>query len=273
MDERAIWSLSRAECLAGAPFWGRCEQCADRTDLAAFCRFCDGPIEWTYGTSGGIRDWDRFQDESLATLDWSWLGPEATALVRAYAEGLLDHMRAGTGLVLVGSPGCGKTHIAVGLGLLALAHGFTTHATTFGDLLLAVRSSFEKDSGVQESDLMRTVCGVDLLILDDLAMEKPSPWAIDRLSYLVNQRYSHGRATIVTTNAHPAELERVWSERVSSRLCQSGRMISLAGVGDYRSQNKDDALSSGQHADGWHDPGQSEIRGGRGNGVLSARKP
>lgn len=229
-----LWQLSRAECLAGRPLWAACPVCADRISLDAYCRFCDQRVQHAYLTSGGIREWQRFRDKSLATLDWEWLGAESTADLRAFVTELPQPIEQGRGLLLMGGVGSGKTHIGVGLGLLALAHGYTAYATTFGDLLLAIRASFDSPSGRSEAGLMETVCGVDLLLLDDLGMEKPSSWAIDRLAYLVNGRYSNQRATVVTSNFHPARLAKLWGERVMSRLHGMCDMHSLSGVADYR---------------------------------------
>lgn len=137
----SLWQLSRQECLAGSPLWDECLTCADRTSLDDYCRFCDGIVERAYYTSGGINDWQRYRSKSLATLDWGWLGDEAAAALQAYVNHLPEHIQQGRGLLLMGGVGSGKTHIGVGLGLLALAHGYSAYATTFGELLLADRKS------------------------------------------------------------------------------------------------------------------------------------
>lgn len=230
----SLWQLNRHECVAGRPLWDECPLCADRTSLDDYCRFCDGRVEHAYYASGGIHDWQRYRSKSLDTLDWRWLGDEVATALQAYVNHLPEHIRQGRGLLLMGGVGSGKTHIGVGLGLLALALGYSAYATTFGELLLAIRSSFDSPSGRSEADLMETVCGVDLLLLDDLGMEKPSAWAIDRLAYLVNERYSQQHATIVTSNFHPARLAHQWGERVVSRLLGTCTLLSVAHVADYR---------------------------------------
>lgn len=232
------WHLNRKECLAGRPLWPDCPTCADRTDLDTYCRFCDGTVERLYYASGGIHGWRRYERASLATLDWRWLGPALTEGIQCYADLLPAHIENGAGALLVGGVGCGKTHISVGLGLVALAHGYSVYATTFGELLLAIRASFDEAARQSEAALMQAICSVDLLILDDLGMEKPSPWAVDRLAYVINSRYSANRATLVTSNYAPERLAHMWGERVMSSLYSTSQTISLAGVRDYRMHHR-----------------------------------
>jgi hypothetical protein len=233
MSSERPWRWSRAECLAGRARWAECPLCADRTDAADYCRFCDGVVESAYLASGGLHAWRRYAGKSLASLDWGWLGPQATAAVRACAEGLPHALDRGMGVLLLGGPGSGKTHLAVGLGLVALAHGYGVHATTFGDILLSLRAGFD-DARSREAEQMARFCSVDLLILDDLGFEKPSAWAIERLAYLLNRRYADQRATLVTSGFHPAWLDQVWGEAVMSRLYTTCHFLVLTGVGDYR---------------------------------------
>jgi hypothetical protein len=226
------WQWSRAECLAGRALWADCPVCAERHDLDAYCRLCDAAVERAYDESGGLRRWRRYADQSLATLDWGWLGREA-ATVRAVAEALPAAIERGEGLLLAGGAGCGKTHIAVGLGLVTLAHGYTVYAATFGDVLLSLRAGFD-DGCASEAAEMERLCTTDLLILDDLGFEKPSAWSIDRLAYLFNRRYSEQRSTLVTTGFHPSCLDEMWGETVMGRLYAVAPLLLLDGVADYR---------------------------------------
>jgi DNA replication protein DnaC len=58
------------------------------------------------------------------------------------------------------------------------------------------------------------IANAQLLILDDLGAENPSPWAKEKLFQLLNQRYTHGMPTVITTNV---DLEQ-FDPRVRSRL-------------------------------------------------------
>lgn len=75
------------------------------------------------------------------------------------------------------------------------------------------------------SDLM----GVDRLILDDLGLERPTDWTIERLYALVNRRWLEERPTIATTNLSPQALEEAVGARMFSRLAGAAVSIGIAG--------------------------------------------
>lgn len=229
-----LWSLTRAECLAGRPLWSECAVCAERTDVEDWCRYCDSWIAVHYSESGGIARWQRFADSSLASLDWDWLGPNVTAQLRTFADSLARHMVEGEGLYLGGGPGTGKTHAALGLGLIALAQGYTVYAATLGSLLMEIRATFSRQGGAYESALLDRLCGLDLLILDDLGTEQPSAWAVEKLTHLIHGRYARKRSLLITSNFHPSLLESVWGFNLMSRVYATCDLLSFADVGDYR---------------------------------------
>ena len=240
------WNLSRAACLAGMPLWETCATCAERSQLDAWCPYCDGRIAVHYRQSGGLADWRRFAHKSLATLEWDWLGEMVSSQIRGFAQALPEDISQGRGLLLAGKPGTGKTHIALGLGLVGLAYGFTVYATTLGSLLLDIRATFAPQERRNEQTLVESLSEVDLLILDDLGMEQPTPWAVEKLSHLVNDRYAAQKSLLITSNFHPARLELVWGQRLMSRLDATCAMLSLFDVDDFRPIER--AESQGQRS-------------------------
>ncbi|MGH7240319.1 MAG: ATP-binding protein, partial [Candidatus Saccharimonadales bacterium] len=51
----------------------------------------------------------------------------------------LDFITEGRGIVLGGSPGTGKTHLAIGLGIKAIHEGYSVYFTTVSHLLTQIR--------------------------------------------------------------------------------------------------------------------------------------
>lgn len=231
-----LWQLSRKDLLAGRPGWQTCPNCAERDpqDEDAWCRFCDARVSINYSSSGGLYRWHRFADASLGNLRWDWYPSHIRRLVQGYADKLEEHVREGRGLILAGSVGCGKTHMAVGMGVLTLGLGFSVYATTFGQLLHDIRATWSDHKQADEDGMLTFIEEVDLLILDDLGMEQKTAWALDRLIHVVNLRYSGGRAVLVTSNLAPEELCDNWSLPVLSRLYHSCQAISFVGAPDFR---------------------------------------
>jgi DNA replication protein DnaC len=60
----------------------------------------------------------------------------------------------------------------------------------------------------------------EVLLLDDLGASKPSPWALETVSHILNKRYNDKRVTLLTTNY----LDEVESSSAGARL-PSGQTI------------------------------------------------
>ncbi len=73
---------------------------------------------------------------------------------------------------------------------------------------------------------------VELLVLDDLGAGLATDWTADTLYRLVDERWTKRRATMVTTNLTPEELEQKFDARIVSRIA-SGDVVVLEGA-DHR---------------------------------------
>jgi len=118
---------------------------------------------------------DRRQIETLATC----------AFIREYMSVLIQ-----------GPPGVGKTHLAVGLGVAAIEHGFSVAFYLLEELLHEMR----KDAHVAPQRLRRKkYFNVAYLVVDEVGFEPMSPQDASLLFRLVNDRYMRG-STAITTN-------------------------------------------------------------------------
>jgi DNA replication protein DnaC len=161
---------------------------------------------------------------------------------------------ADRGLLFIGKPGLGKTHLAVAALKCAIqrtnARGFFY---TTPELLALIRSTFNDATKSAEADIIRPVMEAQLLVLDDLGAERPTDWVEETLNLIVNTRYNHRRLTIFTSNyplALPAGLPfdgKDWSRfelkervgfRLFSRLQEMCDFVTLEGV-DFRELGPD----------------------------------
>lgn len=108
---------------------------------------------------------------------------------------------AGTGLLLTGSIGVGKTHLAVGiLQALVTERGAAGLFYDYRELLKQVQNSYESSVAVTEAQVLRPVFEAEVLVLDELGAAKPSEWVWDTVAHILNTRYNDRRTTIITTN-------------------------------------------------------------------------
>lgn len=146
------------------------------------------------------------------------------------------------GLFLTGSRGVGKSHLAVALMReIILATQPVYQAGTYKidlqrmplfvsvpELLLEIRDTFN-GSGVSEKAVIDKYSWVDVLILDDLGVEKTSDWVLQTLYTLMDRRYREELRTIMTSNLSMEEIQGKLDDRVASRVAGMCRVCILRG--------------------------------------------
>jgi DNA replication protein DnaC len=114
----------------------------------------------------------------------------------------------GLGLLLTGSNGVGKTHLAVAvLRELALTKGASGQFWDFHELMREIKNSYDPTTRTSEYEVLAPVVELPLLLLDDLGAWRITDWMNDTLFYILNTRYLARRATFITTNFFDATRE------------------------------------------------------------------
>ncbi len=146
-------------------------------------------------------------------------------------------------LLLEGTYGCGKTHLAAAVGNARLHYEDAVLFITTPDLLDHLRNTYGPSSEIGYDEMFDRLRNAPLLILDDLGVENPSQWAQEKLFQLLNHRYSRELATVITTNADLETLD----PRIRSRLLDDTIIHRIRiSAPDYRTpvQAQRDQLSS-----------------------------
>jgi len=104
------------------------------------------------------------------------------------------------GLLLFGSSGTGKTHLAVSALRELTKKGFHCLFCDYRDLLKQIQNSYNPSVQMTELDVLRPVFEAEVLLLDDLGAVKPSEWIWDTVSLILNTRYNEDRTTLITSN-------------------------------------------------------------------------
>lgn len=113
--------------------------------------------------------------------------------------------------------GSGKTRMAASIGnaLIKVKRSGVKYTTTV-DLLNEIKKTFHKDSNTTESELVESIKKVDVLILDDVGVEEPTPWVKTIFYNLLNGRMINKKITIFTSNSTIDDLKH--DDRIRNRI-------------------------------------------------------
>jgi DNA replication protein DnaC len=142
----------------------------------------------------------------------------------------------------VGQPGCGKTHLAIALGVEAVKAGRSVYFCTLAELVDALAKA-EREGTLRER--LRFLCRPQLLIVDEIGYLPVLTGGGNLFFQLVNARYERG-AMILTSNRGFAEWGEVFGDPVVAtalldRLLHHAVVIQIEGA-SYRLRQHADLI-------------------------------
>lgn len=181
----------------------------------------------------------RFKRRTFSTFQETPNNTKALGSASGYARNFARMAEAEqNGLMFIGSKGTGKTHLAAAIANQLISEGVPVLFVTMIDMLAKIKATFNGQSPENEEKLMRLYKNVDLLILDDMGKELPTPWALSKIFELVNARYENYKPVIITSNYTPSELvsrltppdgDATTADATVDRLLEMTYTIPLAG--------------------------------------------
>lgn len=205
-------------------------------------------------------DIDNVAPEQLAAFNRSLT--QAKLMVQRFAEEFTPiREHAEPGLLLMGSCGVGKTHLAVAALKQIVLRGHSGLFYDYREVLKEIQDSYNAVSHSTEMGVLEPVLKAEILVLDDVGSSKPSLWALETVGHVLNTRYNEKRVTLLTTNfidsdatgansAGPPAVSRLAGlraaaiddsltervgKRIRSRLYEMCRTIEIFGP-DYRKE-------------------------------------
>jgi len=113
-------------------------------------------------------------------------------------------------LILLGAPGVGKTHLAIGFGMLAIEAGFSVYFINSADMIAQMKMASERGNLERK---LKTLNKYKLLIIDEIGYLPFDSEASNLFFRLISKRYEHA-STIFTSNKSYSEWGEVFGDPV-----------------------------------------------------------
>lgn len=168
---------------------------------------------------------------------------DAMVLIKGYANEY--PLGKKPGLLLIGPPGTGKTHLAVAALRQLISRGFEGTFFDYQNLLERIYAGYSETLGTSNREAYRVALDSEILLLDDLGAHRINDWVEDTVTSVITYRYNQQKPLIATTNlpdpdlggvdnTHRILLEERIGMRARSRLFEMCTVVRMWGADDYR---------------------------------------
>ena len=157
---------------------------------------------------------------------------------RAYVRNWKEALRNNTGLLLFGDVGTGKSFFAGCIANALLDQDVPVLMTSFPTILNQLTGVYPEE----RVDFINSLNDYDLLIIDDLGVERSTEFAMEQMFEVIDRRYRCGKPMIITTNLTLEQLRNppdLAHARIYERILERCAPILFSGE-NFRKQKSEE---------------------------------
>ena len=165
----------------------------------------------------------RYRDKSFQNYraDAAGLDKKHVELIMSMAENFPMFLQDGTGGLVMGSYGCGKTHLEVALGRELIRNGYRVKFFQASKLYTDYVEAFSWKERRSPTAVIEDACDADLIILDDVGintLDSDKDNFVKFIYALINHCYNQKKPILISTNLKEEELIAAVTMRVYDRI-------------------------------------------------------
>lgn len=190
--------------------------------------------------NSGFSNLIREQSFDNFSLDYYKKNANHYEMMRKNFEFLKDYAntfdaKTSESILLIGATGLGKTHLSSAVAKKVIEKGNDVFYTGAIDLFSQFEIQRFKSYNNESNELIDRYSECDLLIIDDLGTEMINQFSVSTLYNLLNDRLSRRKPTIVSTNLSKDDIQKKYTDRITSRMFGEYKIVLCAGT-DIRAQ-------------------------------------
>jgi DNA replication protein DnaC len=177
----------------------------------------------------------RYCGESLENFEANTDAKKAVLMrVTEYCRDFLETLLDGRCMILVGTPGTGKTHLACAAMREVIEQGNSARYTTVSDFSRAIRATFSRKAEKTDGEVLDEYVDQCFLVIDEVGSSSGSDHEKQALFDLINRRYNSVRPTMILSNLSALELSEYLGDRIMDRLRQGGGKLLVLNWESHR---------------------------------------
>ena len=191
-----------------------------------------------------LEEYERKRSVCFAESNmWKWTfenddreNPRISDAMQNYVKNFTEFRKEGKGLLLYGIVGTGKSYLAACVANALIDMGYSAYMTNFTTIL-----NILSDKNTEKQKYLNSLNRYDLLILDDLGVERSTEYVLEHLFSIIDARYRSGLPFIITTNLTADELKKpqaVAYSRIYDRILERCHPVKVEGVSRRRENLK-----------------------------------